>query len=84
MELHCDLDLCAGRAVDRLAVSTLSGAEIGPYLSGVSPALRFSAAGKLTLGRLTSGSYLLRVWSGGRAWSKSVTVGSAEALISLP
>jgi hypothetical protein len=84
LELHCDLDLCAGRSVDRLAVSTLSGIEIGPYLSGISPALRFSAAGELALGRLTPGSYLLRVWSGGRAWSKSVTVGSAETVISLP
>ncbi len=82
--LHCDLDLCAGRPLDRLSVSTLSGVEIGPYLSGVSPALRFSAAGDLTLGRLTPGSYLLRVGSGGRAWSKSVTVGSAETSISLP
>jgi hypothetical protein len=84
VELHCDLDLCAGRAVDRLALSTSTGVEIGPYLSGVSPALRFSAAGELTLGRLTPGSYVLRVWSGGRDWSKSVAVGAGEARVSLP
>lgn len=84
VQLHCDLDLCAGQTVEALTVATPAGTEIGPYLSGISPALRFSSSGVLTLGRLSPGSYSLRVSSRGQIWNKTFTVGADEARIALP
>jgi hypothetical protein len=62
----------------------LSGAEIAPYLSGVSAGMRFSQDGELPLGRLSPGGYILRIAAHGSAWSKALTVGSGEERVGLP
>ncbi|MEO6191535.1 MAG: carboxypeptidase regulatory-like domain-containing protein [Thermoanaerobaculia bacterium] len=84
VRLHCALDLCGGQGVDSLSLTTSSGAEIAPYLSGVSAGMRFSREGELPLGRLGPGSYLLRIAAHGATWSKTVTVGSGEERVGLP
>lgn len=84
LQIHCDLDACGGEALQDLGVSTSSGLDIGAYLSGVSPALRFSSSGNLALGRLSPGSYSLRIGTQGRTWNKTLTVGGGETRISLP
>lgn len=84
VQIRCDLELCAGQPIDSLSLSTPSGAEISPFLSGLSAALRFSATGEVALGRLSPGSYLLKVRTPDRSWSKSLSVGAEEARISLP
>lgn len=82
--LHCALDLCGGRAVESLSLTTASGAELAPYLSGVSAGLSFSPDGELPLGRLSPGSYLLRIAAHGTAWSKTVTVEAGDERVGLP
>ena len=49
--LHCALDLCGGQAVESQSLATSSGAEIAPYLSGMSAGLSFSKDGELSMGR---------------------------------
>jgi Carboxypeptidase regulatory-like domain len=82
--LHCALDLCGGRGVESLSLTTASGAELAPYLAGVSAGLAFSADGELPLGRLSPGSYLLRIAAHGTTWSKTVDVGAGDERVGLP
>ncbi|HEX4497835.1 MAG TPA: carboxypeptidase regulatory-like domain-containing protein [Thermoanaerobaculia bacterium] len=84
LTLHCALDLCGGRAVESLSLTTASGAELAPYLSGVSAGLSFSADGELPLGRLSPGSYLLRIAAHGTTWSKTVNVDAGDERVGLP
>jgi hypothetical protein len=83
--LHCALDLCGGQGVESLSLATSSGAEIAPYLSGMSAGLSFSKDGELPLGRLSPGSYLLKVAAHGTAWTKTLIVDSAaDERVGLP
>ena len=51
----------------------------GPYLSGMTTGLRFSQAGEISLGRLASGRYLVRLWVHGTKSERALTVGSEPA-----
>lgn len=82
--LHCALDLCGGQTIDSLSLTNSFGAEIAPYLSGVSAGMCFSRDGELPLGRLSPGRYLLRISAHGTAWSKALTIGSGEEWVGLP
>ncbi len=84
LTLHCALDLCGGQGIDSLSLTTPSGTEIAPYLSGVSAGMRFSQDGELPLGRLSPGGYLLRIAAHGTTWSKTLTVGSGAERVGLP
>jgi 5-hydroxyisourate hydrolase-like protein (transthyretin family) len=81
LEIACALERCAGRRIDALSIVAASGAELGPQLSGASPALRFSADGRASLGRLSPGRYLLRLWTRGEVWSQSFSLGSGGARV---
>lgn len=83
VEVTCPPDACAGLPVDHLAVYSPTGVDIGPYLSGISPALRFSRQGRLALGRLSHGTYLLRVWAGGTSREEVLTVGAEREVVGL-
>jgi hypothetical protein len=82
--LACPVDACADAAPDLLALYTPSGHEIGSYMTGMSPALRLSPEGKLSIGRLSPGSYLLRLWVAGERWEKTLQVASEPTEILLP
>ena len=76
VELTCDPQQCGGAVVDLLAVYSPVGMKLGPYLSGMTSGLRFSQAGEISLGRLASGHYLVRLWVHGTKSERSLTVGS--------
>jgi hypothetical protein len=78
VEVTCDLARCAGAALDHLAVYARGGVEIAPFLSGTAVAARFSDDGRLTLGRLSPGDYLLRVWVGGVALDQPLRVSARQ------
>jgi hypothetical protein len=82
--LHCALDQCGGQRVESLSLATSSGAEIAPYLSGISAGLSFSKDGELPLGRLSPGSYLLKIAAHGRTWTKTLNVDAGEERVGLP
>ncbi len=82
--LGCDPELCAGAAIDFLALYSTPGPEISPYLPGVAPASRFSAGGAFALGRLSPGGYSLRLGIGGVVWEQSFVVASDDILVHLP
>lgn len=84
LEVSCDPERCAGRRIEALSLVAASGAEIGPQLSGASPALRFSASGRASLGRLSPGTYRLRLWTRGETWERTFNADSAGAQVSLP
>ena len=84
IEVACDPSRCAGASIDHLALFAHGGVEIGPYLSGIAPAARFSANGRLTLGRVSPGEYLLRLWIDGVARDRPLTVApSAPQVVAL-
>jgi hypothetical protein len=73
---------CAGRPLEQFAIYSSEGVEMTPMLSGVSPGLRFSENGEITVGRLRPGRYRFRLWVADRRWEREVTVGTGEARIS--
>jgi hypothetical protein len=83
VELSCAAEACAGAAVDRVALFSPDGVDLSPYLSGVTPALRLSAAGRSSLGRVSPGRYLLRVWLRGSAFERTLTVGTDVVVATL-
>lgn len=84
VELACNWEECGGASVEHVAVFSPQGVDIGGYLSGVAPALRFSSDGQLTLGRLSRDTYLVRVWAGNRTREAVVTVDSELETVMLP
>ncbi|MGH7487144.1 MAG: MSCRAMM family protein, partial [bacterium] len=79
VQLTCDAAVCGGAGIDFLGLYSADGIEIGPYLSGVSSSLRFSQAGGISLGRVTPGQYLLKVWLRGAKSERPLAV-SSQAL----
>lgn len=84
VEITCSAPSCDGAPVDHVAVYSSVGVDLGPYLSGVAPALRFSSEGKLALGRLSRATYLLKVWTGSVARETVFTADSEVARVPLP
>jgi hypothetical protein len=76
IELSCKPEQCGGAAVDLLSVYSAAGIEIGAYLSGMTSGLHFSQAGEMTLGRLSPGRYLVRLWVRGAKSERPLTVGT--------
>lgn len=70
--LECG-ESCAGDALPAVAVLGASGVEVTSHLPAISPALRFSPAGRLVLGHLQPGSYVIRSWLGDRQHDHQVT-----------
>lgn len=84
VELACgDPTSCGGMAVAGLAVYSTTGHEIGSYLPGLSTSMRFSADGRLPLGRLTPGRYLVRALVRGQNVDRWVRVEGARTVVSL-
>lgn len=84
IEITCSASSCDGAPVDHVAVYSSAGVDLGPYLSGVAPALRFSSEGTLALGRLSPATYLLKVWTGSVARETVFTADSEIARVALP
>lgn len=72
----CNLEACASRTVQRIALYSQDGVDVAPYLSGVSPALRFAEDGRISLGRITPGHYQLEVWTDERRWRREIEISS--------
>ena len=51
----------AASGIDFLGLYSADGLQIAPYLSGVASSMRFSQTGRISLGRITPGQYVLRV-----------------------
>ncbi len=81
--LVCPAHLCADAPVELLTVHSPNGADLTSLLSGITPALRFSKAGDLSLGRLSPGRYVFRLWLDGEQWEREAAVGSGEVRIHL-
>lgn len=73
---------CAGNPIDNLAVYSEGEVDVTSLLSGISPALRFSLNGELSIGRLSPGRYRFRLWAADQRWEREVTVGTQETRIS--
>lgn len=84
LAVHCEPALCAGAAVELLALHTVTGVQIAPYLSGFSSSMRFSSAGEITLGRLSPGRYLLTLWVGGKRFHKAFEAGGSNTAVVFP
>jgi len=84
LDVSCDLKRCAGQRIEAVSILADSGAEVGPQISGASSALRFSAGGTVSFGRLTPGAYTLRLWVGGELWARRFVLDSEGVRISLP
>jgi hypothetical protein len=84
VDVACDLALCAGRSIEALSVVAESGVDLAPHLSGTSPGLRFGQDGRVSLGRLAPGYYVVEIRADGRAWTKGFSVDGSGARIRLP
>ncbi len=79
--LRCSDHQCAGAPIGLLEVYSGDGLEMSPLLSGITPAIRLSADGEVTIGRLAPGRYSVRLWVADRQWRKDVTVGSHDLTV---
>jgi hypothetical protein len=70
--LECG-ESCAGDALPAVAVLGDSGVEVTSHLPAISPALRFSPTGRLVLGHLQPGSYVIRSWLGDQQRDHQIT-----------
>jgi len=78
----CESERCAGAALESLGVYPVTeGVEISPYLEGVSAGMRFSADGRLPLGRLAPGSYLVDLATAGGRWQGLVALGGEDGAL---
>lgn len=82
--LACPAHRCANAPVEVLTVHSPDGTELTSMLSGIMPSLRFSAAGDLSIGRLSPGSYVFRLWVDGEQWERKADIGTGEIRVSLP
>jgi len=85
--LACPPEECAGALLEHLSVVAAAGIDLAPYLSGVSgPAARLSADGRLSLGRVMPGRYLVRVGLGGAVLERPIEVppGAPEVRLAVP
>lgn len=69
---------CAGAPLAGVALVGDAGIDITSHLPAISPALRFSQAGQVVLGRLQPGSYVVRTWLDGRQRDDPFVVLSGE------
>ncbi len=79
--LRCSDHQCAGAPIGLLEVYSADGLEMSPLLSGITPAIRLSADGEVSIGRLAPGRYRFRLWVADRRWQKDVTVGSDDLTV---
>jgi hypothetical protein len=79
--ITCPAHRCGDAPVELLTVHSLDGVELTSMLSGIVPALRFSSAGDLSVGRLSPGRYVVRLWMDGEEWEREVIVGTGEARV---
>jgi len=78
----CGSVRCAGAALESLGVYPVAeGVELSPYLDGVSAGMRFSGDGRLPLGRLAPGSYLVDVAAAGDRWQGLVALGGEDGTV---
>lgn len=71
---------CAGDPLPAIAVLHDRGVELTSHLPSISPALRFSSTGRLVLGRVQPGTYIIRSWLGGGWRDHRVTARAAETV----
>jgi len=83
LSLRCEPSLCAGQGLELLQVLVPAGHEITPYLAGAQVGLRFSDGGRLSLGRLTPGRYLVRASAGILRAERLLEVRGGEVVVSL-
>ena len=79
--LWCRAESCGHSVIADLAIYSVEGLDLGPFLSGISPAARFSETGGITLGRLSPGEYLLRLWTREELPPKAFEIGAQETVI---
>ncbi len=79
--LRCSYHQCSGAPISLLEVYSADGLEMSALLSGITPALRLSTDGEVSIGRLAPGHYRFRLWVADRQWEKDVTVGSSDLTV---
>lgn len=86
LELVCGAATpCEGTALDFLTLTAAQGVDLAPHLTGLSAVSRFSTAGHLSLGRLSPGTYRLRLWLAGREVERPLAVvAGTTARVRLP
>ena len=84
LALACHALACAGEPLEAVAVYGIDGLEIGAFLPAMSTAMRFSAQGRLELGRLSPGRYLVRTVRAGQLADRTVTLDHADLTLDLP
>lgn len=72
---------CAGEPLPGVAVFGEAGVDVTSHLPAVSPALRFPSNGRLVLGELQPGTYVVRTWLGGRHADYRVTARPGEPAV---
>ncbi|RMH18849.1 MAG: carboxypeptidase regulatory-like domain-containing protein [Acidobacteria bacterium] len=84
VDLRCVLEECAGGRLEAMAVYSADGLEIGSFLPALSTPMRFSADGRLALGRLAPGRYVVRAFVAGRAVDRVVSLAGERVTLSIP
>lgn len=83
LRLDCTSAQCRNLPVELVDLRTAEDLPVTPFLSGLTPGLRFSPDGQLTLGRVSPARYRLRLRAGGYEWSLRLTVAVADPSIHL-
>jgi hypothetical protein len=84
LTLACQSFACAGEPLEGLAVYGTDGLEIGAFMPAMTTAMRFSADGRLDLGRLSPGRYLVRTVRAGQLTDQTVTLDYGALTLKLP
>lgn len=80
LTLACEPAVCAGRPLDHLLLfSTETGVELARFLRGVAANARFTQQGRLPVGSLSPGSYVLHAGVGGVAMEGRFDVSAASS-----
>jgi len=80
--LSCGPSICGGRPLSHLLVfSSDTGVELGRFLGGMAAGATFSAQGRLTLGSLAPGRYLVSAGVGGVALEATLAVSPDANLV---
>jgi hypothetical protein len=80
LELQCTSASCAQSSIENLVLLTTGGFDLAPLLPGFSSRLRLSAGGRVSLGAVQPGSYLLRLRTGGSIFDRTVTIQPGEVV----
>jgi hypothetical protein len=78
---RCSDHRCAGASIGLLEVYSADGLDMTPLLSGITPAIRLSTDGEISIGRLAPARYQIRLWVADRQWQTDVTVGSDDLTV---